>query len=146
MIFQYPWAPYIPTLHIISGITQYLVFNNFSLLLGCSQGRHLTKLGTWDMPLVRVPFFTQPGPIRGPFLKESPRQCVLKHSKKLKFKISSFLAFQISSGTSLSISKVSTLRLLLFIFYFLGVNSLFTLCFYLESLSDCFIKLHVVIG
>ena len=34
MIFPCPWAPYIPTLCIISGIAQYLVHNNLSLLLG----------------------------------------------------------------------------------------------------------------
>ena len=34
MISPSPWAPFIPTLCIISGIAQYLVHNNLSLLLG----------------------------------------------------------------------------------------------------------------
>ena len=35
LIFSCPWALYIPTLYIISGIAQYLVHSNLSLLLGC---------------------------------------------------------------------------------------------------------------
>ena len=33
-----------------------------------SQGRHSTNLGTWDMLLARVPFFTHLGPRRSPSL------------------------------------------------------------------------------
>ena len=51
------------------------------------------------MLLVRVPFFTSlthvPEGILG---SNGPRQCVLKHFEKPKFKILSFLAFQVSSG------------------------------------------------
>ena len=35
MIFPCPWAPYIATICIISGIAEYLVHNNLSLLLDC---------------------------------------------------------------------------------------------------------------
>ena len=64
MIFPCPWAPHIPTLCIISGIAQYLVHNNLSLLLGCqllifSVG-HAAGSGT---------FYTHSGSRLGPFLK-----------------------------------------------------------------------------
>ena len=64
MIFPCPWAPYISTLCIISGIAQYLVHNNLSFLLDCQllifPMGHAAGQGT---------FYTHPGPRRGPFLK-----------------------------------------------------------------------------
>ena len=113
MTFPWPWAPYIPTLYIISGIAQYLVHNNLSLWLNCQ-----LLVFPWGLPLVRVTFFQSPRSQMVFFWR--PRQCVLKHFNKPKFKISSFLVIQISSDASLSISKVSTVRLQLFIFDFFG--------------------------
>ena len=102
MIFPCPWAPYIPTLCIISGTAQYLEHNNISLL-GCQlltfPMGHATVQGTFFLSIrfQKRSFF------------ERKSQCGLKHFKVLKFKISSFLVFQISSGMCLLISKVSTL-------------------------------------
>ena len=128
MILPWPWAPFIPALPIISEIAQYLVHNN--LLLGCQL--LIFPYGAYHcsghlFSITQVPdgiFFC------------SPRQCFLKHFKKPKFKILSFLVFQISSDMFLSISKVSTLRLQLFISDFLWGDWL-VFC-YLESLSDCY--------
>ena len=131
MILPWPWAPFIPALPIISEIAQYLVHNN--LLLGCQL--LIFPYGAYHcsghlFSITQVPdgiFFC------------SPRQCFLKHFKKQKFKILSFLVFQISSDMFLSISKVSTLRLQLFIsdFFFWGGGDWLVFCF-LESLSDCY--------
>ena len=137
MIFPWPWAPYIPTLCIISGIAQYLVHNNLIIIirLPTAHFSHGTCRWSWDMPF----FHLWPDG----FLFWGLKQCVLKHFKKPKLKILSFLVFQISSDMSLSISKVSTFRLQLFIFdFFFRFACAY---FYLESLSDFVVKVHVVI-
>ena len=99
MNFPCLWAPYIPTLCIIFGIAQYLLHNNLSIIIRLltahlSQGRHMGHAagqGTFF-------HFTHPCPRRDCLLEDGPRQCILKHFEKPKFKILSFLAFQVSSG------------------------------------------------
>ena len=140
MTFPWPWAPYIPTLYIISGIAQYLVHNNLSLWLNCQ-----LFVFPWSLPLFRVVFpwslhlITQ---VPDGFFWR-PRQCVLKHFNKPKFKISSFLVIQFSSDASLPIYKVSKYCQVAVIYFWCFWA--FGCVFYADSLSDCVIKAHVVI-
>ena len=81
-------------------------------------------------------FFNHPGHRRCPFLK-SQTVCLKTLQKTQIWK---FVIFSLSNfRCALSISKVSTLRWEFFFFFSDW------LVFYLESLSDCIIKIHVIV-
>ena len=74
-------------------------------------------------------FFQSPRFQRGSFFEDSDSVLTLHI---LKFKMPSFLVFQISRDMSLLISKVNTPRFQLFL--------ILACVFYLENLSDCVIR------
>ena len=135
MTFQWPWAPYIPTLYIISGVVQYLVHNNLSLWSNCQ-----LLVFPCGLPLVSVPFFQSPRSQMGFFLKSQTVYLKTLQTTEIEnFVICSCSNFQWRVPVDLQ-GQHSQVAVIYFWFFWALIC-----VFYLDSLSDCVIKVHVVI-